>query len=110
LTESLTITDRRDGGFWVEIQEDKVVGTFRLERASPAPMELRRMYVDPGARRLGVTPSPAGAGNGMILSLLTGAKMDAKISSLGEPTFLVNVSGQALRRGRWIGPFFEGSL
>jgi GNAT superfamily N-acetyltransferase len=51
------ITDyygQHDGGFWVAIQKDKVVGTFGLERASPEAMELRRMYVDPGARRRGI--------------------------------------------------------
>jgi GNAT superfamily N-acetyltransferase len=45
---------QRDGGFWVAIQKNKVVGTFGLERASPGSMELRRMYVDPGARRHGI--------------------------------------------------------
>jgi len=44
----------RDGGFWVAIQNDMLVGTFGLERASPDSMELRRMYVDPGARRRGI--------------------------------------------------------
>ena len=43
-----------DGGFWVAIQRDKLVGTLGLERASPDAMELRRMYVDPGARRHGI--------------------------------------------------------
>ena len=42
---------QRDGGFWVAIESDKLVGTFGLERASIEAMELRRMYVDPGARR-----------------------------------------------------------
>src|SRR5215471_3341435 len=41
----------RDGGFWVAVRGDKVVGTFGLERASGDAMELRRMYVDPSARR-----------------------------------------------------------
>jgi putative acetyltransferase len=44
----------RDGGFWMAIQNDMLVGTFGLERASPDAMELRRMYVDPGARRRGI--------------------------------------------------------
>jgi GNAT superfamily N-acetyltransferase len=44
----------RDGGFWVAIRGDKVVGTFGLERASDDAMELRRMYVDPLARRQGI--------------------------------------------------------
>jgi len=43
----------RDGGFWVAIAGDKVVGTFGLERASDDAMELRRRYVDPSARRRG---------------------------------------------------------
>jgi putative acetyltransferase len=40
----------RDGGFWVAVMGDKVVGTFGLEHASKDAMELRRMYVDPSAR------------------------------------------------------------
>jgi putative acetyltransferase len=44
----------RDGGFWVAAEGDKVVGTFGLERASDDAMELRRMYVDPSARRQGI--------------------------------------------------------
>jgi GNAT superfamily N-acetyltransferase len=44
----------RDGGFWVAVKRDKVVGTFGLERASDDAMELRRMYVDPSARRRGI--------------------------------------------------------
>ena len=44
----------RDGGFWVAVKGDKVVGTFGLERASDDAMELRRMYVDPSARRRGI--------------------------------------------------------
>ena len=44
----------RDGGFWVAIAGDKLVGTFGLERASDDAMELRRMYVDPSARRRGI--------------------------------------------------------
>jgi GNAT superfamily N-acetyltransferase len=46
--------DERDGGFWVAVKGDKVVGTFGLERASDDAMELRRMYVDPSARRQGI--------------------------------------------------------
>jgi GNAT superfamily N-acetyltransferase len=42
------------GGFWVAIEDDKLVGAFGLERASPAAMELRRMYVDAAARRTGI--------------------------------------------------------
>ena len=44
----------RDGGFWVAVRGDKVVGTFGLERASDDAVELRRMYVDPSARRQGI--------------------------------------------------------
>jgi len=51
------ITDyyaEHDGGFWVAIAEDRVVGIFGLERASPEAMELRRMYVTPTLRRRGI--------------------------------------------------------
>jgi putative acetyltransferase len=44
----------RDGCFWVAVTGDRVVGTFGLERASDDAMELRRMYVDPSARRQGI--------------------------------------------------------
>jgi GNAT superfamily N-acetyltransferase len=44
----------RDGGFWVAVSADTVVGTFGLERASADAFELRRMYVDPSARRQGI--------------------------------------------------------
>jgi putative acetyltransferase len=44
----------RDGGFWVVVKADKMVGTFGLERTSDDAMELRRMYVDPSARRRGI--------------------------------------------------------
>jgi GNAT superfamily N-acetyltransferase len=44
----------RNGGFWVAIRNDRVVGTFGLERASSDAMELRRMYVDAAARRAGI--------------------------------------------------------
>jgi GNAT superfamily N-acetyltransferase len=44
----------RNGGFWVAVRgDDKVVGTFGLERVSAEAMELRRMYVDPSVRRQG---------------------------------------------------------
>jgi len=43
-----------DGGFWVAAQGDNLLGTFGLELASAHSMELRRMYVDPAARRLGI--------------------------------------------------------
>jgi GNAT superfamily N-acetyltransferase len=38
----------------VAIENDKLVGIFGLERASPDAMELRRMYVHPSARRAGI--------------------------------------------------------
>jgi putative acetyltransferase len=44
----------RNGGFWVAVKGGEVVGTFGLERASDDAMELRRMYVDPSARRQGI--------------------------------------------------------
>jgi putative acetyltransferase len=44
----------RDGCFCVAVTGDTVVGTFGLERASDDAMELRRMYVDPSARRRGI--------------------------------------------------------
>jgi putative acetyltransferase len=44
----------RDGGFWVALREDKVVGMFGLERVSPDALELRRMYVAPSVRRRGI--------------------------------------------------------
>jgi GNAT superfamily N-acetyltransferase len=44
----------REGGFWVAVRGDKVLGTFGFERASDEAMELRRMYVDPSARRQGL--------------------------------------------------------
>jgi GNAT superfamily N-acetyltransferase len=44
----------RDGGFWVAVAADQVVGTFGLERVSDNAMELRRMYVVPSARRKGI--------------------------------------------------------
>ena len=58
LTEEIdripTYYGERDGGFWVAVKGDKMVGTFGLERASDDAMELRRMYVDPSARRQGI--------------------------------------------------------
>ena len=44
----------RDGGFWIAISGDKVVGTFGLERVSVDAMELRRMYVEPLVQRKGI--------------------------------------------------------
>jgi GNAT superfamily N-acetyltransferase len=42
------------GSFWVAVKDDKVVGMFGLEDVSDGAMELRRMYVDPSARRQGI--------------------------------------------------------
>ena len=47
----------RAGGFWVALREKKIVGMFGLEPAAPDAMELRRMYVDPAARRGGIARS-----------------------------------------------------
>jgi len=44
----------RKGGFWVAVREGKVAGMFGLEPASADALELRRMYVAPAARRLGL--------------------------------------------------------
>jgi GNAT superfamily N-acetyltransferase len=44
----------RGGGFWVALREEKVIGMFGLESVAPDAMELRRMYVDPSARRSGI--------------------------------------------------------
>lgn len=45
---------QRDGGFWVALTGNKVVGMFGLERVAAESLELRRMYVDPSARRSGI--------------------------------------------------------
>lgn len=45
----------RHGSFWVAVADDKIVGMFGLEQSdTPGTMELRRMYVDPDARRQGI--------------------------------------------------------
>lgn len=44
----------RDGGFWVAVDHDDLVGMFGLEAIGAHVMELRRMYVAPGARRRGI--------------------------------------------------------
>ena len=44
----------KQGGFWVAVEGTKVVGMFGLEPSSAEAMELRRMYVDPDARRRGI--------------------------------------------------------
>ena len=45
---------RRHGGFWVAVEGGKVLGMFGLEPSSTVAMELRRMYVEPDARRRGI--------------------------------------------------------
>jgi GNAT superfamily N-acetyltransferase len=47
-----------EDGFWVAARGDLIVGTFGLECAEGQAMELRRMYVDPAARRAGIGPGP----------------------------------------------------
>jgi GNAT superfamily N-acetyltransferase len=44
----------RNGGFWVAVEGNDVVGMFGLEQVAPDAMELRRMYVNPDRRRLGI--------------------------------------------------------
>jgi len=44
----------RRGSFWVATGQSEIVGMFGLERADQTTAELRRMYVDPDARRHGV--------------------------------------------------------
>jgi GNAT superfamily N-acetyltransferase len=44
----------RHGGFWVATEGPRIVGMFGLELLSAGAMELRRMYVDPGAQRRGI--------------------------------------------------------
>jgi GNAT superfamily N-acetyltransferase len=45
----------RSCGFWVALWEGALVGNFGLEPAeNDTALELRRMYVDPQARRLGI--------------------------------------------------------
>jgi GNAT superfamily N-acetyltransferase len=44
----------REGGFWVAVESENIVGTFGLEASGDDAMELRRMYVDPDVRRLGI--------------------------------------------------------
>ena len=44
----------RNGGFWVAVGDDEIVGMFGLESVGDHAMELRRMYVAPGARRRGI--------------------------------------------------------
>lgn len=44
----------RNGGFWVALDGGEIVGMFGLEASGQHAMELRRMYVAPGARRRGI--------------------------------------------------------
>jgi GNAT superfamily N-acetyltransferase len=44
----------REGGFWVAVNGQKIVGTFGLEASGDGAMELRRMYVAPDLRRRGI--------------------------------------------------------
>jgi GNAT superfamily N-acetyltransferase len=44
----------REGGFWVAVDGEKMVGIFGLESSGDDAMELRRMYVDPDLRRRGI--------------------------------------------------------
>jgi GNAT superfamily N-acetyltransferase len=44
----------REGGFWVAVDGETIVGMFGLESSTDSGMELRRMYVDPDSRRRGV--------------------------------------------------------
>lgn len=42
------------GGFWVAVRDKELVGMFGLEMASVDTLELRRMYVAPSTRRVGI--------------------------------------------------------
>jgi putative acetyltransferase len=44
----------RHGGFWVALRDEHILGMFGLELVGAGVMELRRMYVDPAARRGGI--------------------------------------------------------
>jgi GNAT superfamily N-acetyltransferase len=44
----------RNGGFWVAVDNGRLIGMFGLEPSADGTMELRRMYVDPDVRRRGV--------------------------------------------------------
>ncbi|MFB9267128.1 GNAT family N-acetyltransferase [Bradyrhizobium erythrophlei] len=44
----------RNGGFWVAVDGRRIAGMFGLEPSGGEAMELRRMYVDPEARRRGI--------------------------------------------------------
>ena len=44
----------RNGSFWVAVDDDEIGGMLGLEASGERTMELRRMYVAPGARRRGI--------------------------------------------------------
>ena len=44
----------RSGAFYVARADEKLMGMFGLEAAGEGAMEMRRMYVDPDARRRGI--------------------------------------------------------
>jgi GNAT superfamily N-acetyltransferase len=52
-----TITAKGMEPFWVAVEGTQVVGMFGLEPSSTGAMELRRMYVNPDARRRGIASS-----------------------------------------------------
>ena len=58
LTEEIDIIDAyygaRQGAFFVAQAGATLIGMFGLEAAGEGAMELRRMYVDPDARRQGI--------------------------------------------------------
>jgi GNAT superfamily N-acetyltransferase len=45
---------RRGGGFWVAELSSQLVGMFGIEMVDGRAAELRRMYVEPSRRRLGI--------------------------------------------------------
>jgi len=45
---------QRNGSFWVAISDNTLVGMFGLEQTKIGIFELRRMYVDPDFRRMGI--------------------------------------------------------
>jgi len=45
---------QRNGSFWVAISDSTLVGMFGLEQTKTSIFELRRMYVDPDFRRMGI--------------------------------------------------------
>lgn len=44
----------KQGGFWIALKDEKLVGMYGLEAVSNTNMELRRMYVAPFHRRQGI--------------------------------------------------------